>query len=114
MTNKEMTDAEKLEYINSNLKEFMQMTGNTEEELLEQYKWVKENITYVRVKTGKCKGKAGYMFPNTSDELYPYTRFVYLSDGTTLMCNGWSWIRNLIEISKEEYEAELKGKKNDT
>ena len=110
-----MTDEEKLSIISVLFKDLIETTGATAEEILEQYTWAEENTTYVRVKKGRCKGKIGYMFPDTSGVIDPYTREVYLSDGSVLMCNGWSWKHNLQEISKEEYEAELiKDKDDDT
>lgn len=100
-----------LNYIKETMSEQLDVFGITPEEMLSEYERIENEKKYYRVINGDFKGCVGYIYPpmkyvkqEIQDIFFPYTKILHLLDGSELMMNGWRWINDLEEISKEEYE----------
>lgn len=83
-------------------------TGMSLTEIIDEFKYFSENVTYVRFKSGKYKGTVGYIAPNKGFDPYEYTKEVHTKDAI-IWCPRWE--TELVMISKEEYEKAI-GERN--
>ena len=79
-------------------------TGMNLQEIMKEFEYAERNKTYVRFKEG---GKVGYYFP--SPILFPYSRAVYLPDGSVVLTMAWDSSYEV--ISEEEYQKAI-GERN--
>ena len=96
------------EEIKKLISELSYETGMSLEEIINEYKNIYKNMTYVRFISGKYKGLVGYVLPTI--EAFPYAIEVHTKD-SIIWCPRWE--TELETISREEYEKAMKEQIND-
>ena len=91
--------------IKKKLEEVSALTGQTIEEIIEQYEYFLRNRKYVKFVKGEYKGKVGIVYPD--GEIYPYAKDVHMPDGSVIWCPRYD--AELKEITEQEYMEGLNG-----